>query len=104
MFVAKRTAIEVQQREGQTPRLVQREDTTGKQRLVTDMKRSGANEAFLDLRFRYGDFARHLAERVGRDRHEWGAAFDFKAAYHSIALAPGLQRWMAVRGVGGRMF
>ena len=66
------------------------------------MKRSGANEAFLDLRFRYGDFARHLAETVVHSGHKWAGAFDFQAAYHSVALAPRLQRWMAVRGVDGR--
>lgn len=68
LFVARKTQLVAEYDTAGRLKLRVKDDEHAKQRLVTDMKRSGANACFLHLPFCYGDFARHLAQAAS-ERH-----------------------------------
>jgi len=98
-----RIALEEPDGTGGRPGLRYRRDVRAKARLVTDMRKSGMNEACIDLPFRYGDFPKHLADCAAQGCM-WAGSFDFKSFYHSIRLSHALRRWAAIRDAKGRLW
>lgn len=73
-------------------------DEAEKKRLVWDMSSTGSgfNDLCLELPFRYGDVARHMA-RCFQEGMRWAASFDERAFYHSVRVSVELARWTALK-------
>lgn len=96
LFVAQKGDVRIDTSKGWRLRAVK--DEAEKKRLVWDMSASGSgfNDLCLELPFRYGDVARHMA-RCFQEGMRWAASFDERAFYHSVRVSKGLARWTALR-------